>query len=409
MWAWALYDWANSAFATTVLAGFFPVFFKQYWSAGSPPELSTYWLGVGSAAASAAVLILSPTLGALADQLGRRKVFLAAFTGLGIASTVGLFWVSEGAWGVALLLFGLGSVGFFGGLTFYDALLVHVAPRHGLDRVSALGYALGYIGGGLLLALNVAMSLQPAWFGLADASAAVRWSFLSVGLWWLVFSIPLFRLVREPRGEFAGVLRAITPAWRALLATFHEIRGRREVWLFLLAYWLYIDAVHTIIRMAVDVGVALGFPANSLIVALLLVQFLGFPAALLFGYLGVRIGTRTAIFAGLAVYCGVTAWAYHLQHLWQFYAMAAAIALVQGGVQALSRSYFARMVPPERSGEWFGFFNMLGKFAAVLGPLLVGVTALWFGSNRLGILSLLILLVAGMVCLLLVRPRTVPD
>ncbi len=397
--AWALYDWANSAFATTVMAGFFPVFFKQYWSQGTPPELSTYWLGVGSSVASLIVLLLSPVLGTLGDAAGRRKQLLGLFTALGILSTAALYAVPGGGWALALVLFALGSVGFGMGITFYDSLLIHVAGPQQADRVSAYGYALGYLGGGILLAVNVAMTLQPAWFGLADAAEAVRWSFLTVALWWLVFSLPLFRQVPEPPALAASTGQALRATFIQLRDTLRAARAQRDIWLFLVAYWLYIDGVHTIIRMAVDFGLALGLPSTSLIKALLLVQFLGFPAAIAFGRLAERIGTRPALYIGLAIYCGVTAWAYVLDSVAEFYLMAAAIALAQGGVQALSRSMFSRMIPPERSGEWFGFFNMVGKFAAIFGPLLVGISAVAFGSNRLAILSLLLLFGIGMLCL----------
>ena len=402
--AWALYDWANSAFATTVIAGFFPIFFKQYWSADFAATESTFQLGVASALASAVVLVISPILGAIADRAGGKKPLLALFTALGVAATAALFWVAAGAWLVALTLFVLASIGFFGGLTFYDSLIVDVAERGDYDRASALGYALGYLGGGVLLAVNVAMTLYPQLFGLADKAAAVRWSFLSVALWWLLFALPLFLQVRERRPAASpGWIAAARGGLRELAATFADIRARRAVFVFLLAYWLYIDGVHTIIRMAVDFGLSLGFSDTSLITALLLVQFIGFPAAVAFGWLGQRWDTKKAIYLGLAVYVGVSTWGYFLQHEWQFYVMAAIIGLVQGGVQSLSRSYFARLIPAGKSGEFFGFYNMMGKFAAVLGPLLVGWTAAATGSARLSILSIVVLLVAGGVLLAFVR------
>ncbi|MDT0617701.1 MFS transporter [Salinisphaera sp. P385] len=395
-WSWALYDWANSAFATTVVAGFFPIFYKQYWSGQFEATTSTLQLGVGSAVASVVVMILAPLLGALADRNGGKKTLLAGFAALGVAATGALFWVAQGEWLLAMTLFVLASIGFSASLVFYDGLIVNVATPASMDRVSALGYALGYLGGGLLLAVNVAMTLKPAWFGLADKAAAVQWSFLSVAVWWAVFSVPLLRYVGEPRPTRRQPLgAAVTGGLRELRQTLSHIRAVKGAALFLLAYWLYIDGVHTIIRMAVDFGLSLGFEANSLIVALLLVQFVGFPAAIAFGWLGERWGTRRAIYLGLAVYAGVTAWGYFMQTVVQFYVMAAVIGLVQGGVQSLSRSYFARLIPEGKAGEFFGFYNMLGKFAAVLGPLLVGVTAAATGSARLSILAVLILFAAG--------------
>lgn len=408
VWAWALYDWANSAFATVVMAGFFPLFFKQYWHAGASATESTFHLGVGSAIASLSVLILAPLLGALADQ-GRKKLLLTAFMLLGVVATALLYGVGQGEWRSALGLFILASIGFSASLVFSDALIVDVAAPAERDRASAFAYGLGYLGGGLLFAVNVAMTLKPHWFGLADAAAAVKVAFIMVAIWWLLFSLPLLSVVRE-RGadQREPWLRAIGTALRELASTLRALRQYKAVVMFLLAYWLYIDGVDTIIRMAVDFGLALGFDSSSLIVALLVVQFVGFPAAIAFGYLGVRLGTKRAIFVGLAVYVGVTLWGYFLNSLWEFYAMAVAIGLVQGGVQALSRSYYSRLIPAERAAEFFGFYNMLGKFAAVIGPLLMGWTALATGSSRASILSVAVLFVLGALLLARVK-EPVPE
>ncbi|MES1926736.1 MFS transporter [Salinisphaera sp. T31B1] len=408
--SWALYDWANSAFATTVVAGFFPIFFKTYWSAGHPAETSTLQLGLGSALASLVVLMLAPLAGAIADRSRRKKLGLALATGLSVAATAGLFFVGQGAWLAALTLFVVASIGFFLAMVFYDSLIVDVCSASEYDRVSALGYGLGYLGGGLLLAVNVAMTLAPDWFGLADRAEAVRWAFASVALWWAVFSLPLFLFVDESRNaETPGAREALRAGLSELRATARRILGERAVWMFLLAYWLYIDGVHTIIRMAVDFGLNLGFGQESLITALLMVQFIGFPAAVGFGWLAQRWDTKKAIYLGLAVYAGITAWGYFLAEVWQFYVMAGVIGLVQGGVQSLSRSYFARLIPDGKAGEYFGIYNMMGKFAAVIGPLLVGLTAALTGSARLSILSVLILFVAGGWLLTRVDVREAPS
>lgn len=388
--SWALYDWGNSAFATTVMAGFFPIFFNLYWAADVAPQTQTLYQGLTSTLASLVVMLTAPWLGAVADRRGAKKRFLLSFTVVGVIATAALFLVGKGQWPWAVALSVIGRIAFFSGLSFYDSLLVSVAQPREMDRVSALGYALGYLGGGLLFALNVAMAIKPEIFGLADAALATRLSFVMVAIWWLVFALPLFRFVPEsaPRpGEGSG--------WADLLRTLRALRGHRPVWMFLLAYWLYIDGVDTIIVMAVDFGMKLGFASDSLIVALLMVQFIGFPAALLFGWLGDRLGTRRALFIAIGVYLGVTVWAYFLQTVTQFYLMAAAIGCVQGGIQSLSRSYFARLIPPEQAGQFFGFYNMLGKFAAVLGPAVVGVTAQLTGDPRQAILSLIFFFIAG--------------
>ena len=315
-----MYDWANSAYATTIMAGFFPIFFKQYWSAGADVTDSTFHLGVANSLASVLIAALAPLLGAVADRAGARKKFLLTFGLLGVVMTGGLYFVQRGDWVAATTLYVLASVGFLGGNIFYDALLVNVAHPNQRDRVSSLGYALGYLGGGLLFAVNVWMTLQPQTFGLADAGEAVRLSFVCVALWWAVFALPLLIFVKEAGADDAHLsLAAISQGLRQFMQTFREIRQLRIVWVFLIGYWLYIDGVDTIVVMAVDYGMSLGFDSNSLIIALLITQFVGFPAALVFGRLGERIGSKRSIFIAIAVYVGVTAWAYQISSITEFF------------------------------------------------------------------------------------------
>ncbi len=393
--SWAFYDWANSAFATTVMAGFFPLFFKQYWSAGTDPTTSTFWLGLGNSGASFLILLMAPLLGAMADSSGRHKRLLALFAGLGIVATAAFFLVDEGAWPWAISLYVIAIIGFSGANVFYDAMLPQLTDSTDFHRLSALGYSLGYLGGGLLFLVNVTMTLKPAWFGLADAAAAVRFSFLSVAVWWLVFSLPLLLGVRE-QAPTSGQRLSLGQEVRKLFSTLRDMRQQRNLWLFLWAYWLYIDGVATIIRMAVDYGIAIGLPANSLIVALLMVQFIGFPATLLFGRIGQRYGAKRGLWIGLWAYVIATFFATFMSSSLEFYLLAGALGLVQGGVQSLSRSLFGQLIPADRAGEYFGFLNMLGKAAAVLGPLMVGVVAATTGNSRLGLLSILVLFLLGM-------------
>ncbi|MGE0189116.1 MAG: MFS transporter [Steroidobacteraceae bacterium] len=397
---WTLYDWANSAFATTIMAGFFPIFFKQYWSAGAEASVSTFRLGMANSLASFVLALLAPLLGAIADRGNARIRFLLGFTVLGVVASAGLYWVQQGAWQWAVVMYVMASMGFWGGLIFYDSLLLDVAERDNYDLVSGFGYGMGYLGGGLLFAVNVWMTLQPATFGLADATMAVKVSFLTVAVWWSLFALPLlFGVPEKSAAQSLPFKQALLAGFSELSKTFHEIRRYRALLLFLLAYWLYIDGVNTVIKMAVDYGLALGFPTTSLIVALLIVQFVGFPAAIVFGWLGNRYSTLGGIFIGIAVYIGVTIYAVFMDDVTEFYYMAIAIGLVQGGVQSLSRSYFGSLVPKDRAGEFFGFYNMMGKFASVLGPALMGTTALFVGS-RYSILSLVVLFITGSALLL---------
>jgi len=395
--AWALYDVGNSAFSTTVMAGFFPIFFKQYWCAGESPTVSTFRLGVTSSIASAIVAVLAPVLGAIGDQTSSRKRLLSWFALLGALSTLGLAFIGKGDWLLAAALFALGTIGFACSLVFYDSLLVAVAPPGESHRVSSLGYALGYLGGGVLFAINVAMTQKPSWFGLADAAIAVRVSFASVGVWWLFFLVPLLRHVQEPIGGAGGrpFFAQAESALAEVRRTIKSVSETRAVWLFLLAYWLYIDGVDTVIRMAVDYGLSIGLPSSALITALLITQFVGFPAAIACGKVAGRIGEKRAILICLGIYVCVTIWGAQMETSREFYVLAVAIGIAQGGVQALSRSMWSRMVPPERAAELFGFYNMLGKMAAIVGPLLMGAVALISGSTRISILSITVLFFAG--------------
>ncbi len=402
--AWALYDWANSAFATTVMAGFFPVFFKQYWSVGTEAAVSTFRLGIANGVGSLLIALAAPLLGAMADRGGARLRMLAIFTLFGAASTAALYAVAQGDWLTAVLVYALASIGFSGGVIFNDSLLVDVAGPREYDLVSAYGYSLGYAGGGLLLLLNAAMVASPATFGFDSAAEAVRIAFPMVAAWWILFAVPCFVWVREQKPvRPLAAWDAARAGLRELRFTIGEVRRYRPLLWFLLAYWLYIDGVNTIIKMAVDYGLSLGFPQQSLIAALLITQFVAFPAALVFGWLGNRIGARNGIFVAIAIYSAATVAAYWMRDITHFYLLAVVIGLVQGGIQSLSRSYYATLVPEGKQGEFFGFYNMMGKFAAVLGPLMVGITALVTDNTRAGMLSIIVLFVGG--ALLLARSR----
>ena len=391
-----MYDWANSAFATTVMAGFFPLFFKAYWADPGNPEESTFYLGLANSLASIIVAALAPFLGAIADRGSAKKKFLFTFAFFGIVMTSGLWFVAQGYWQMAVIFYVAASVGFSGGNIFYDSLLPSIADESKVNYASSLGYALGYIGGGLLFLLNVLMFKFPETFGLSDSAAAVKLSFVSVAIWWALFSIPVMLFVREPQiYDRVPLSKAVTLGWKQLRDTLRDIRHLKVVGLFLLAYWFYIDGVDTIVKMAVDYGMSLNFEESALITALLIVQFVAFPAALIYNWIASRIGTKRAIEIAIMAYCFITLLGYFMQTEQHFFVLAILVGLFQGGIQALSRSLYTRLIPAEKAAEFFGFFNMLGKFAAVLGPMLMGSVTLLTGNARLGILSILILFAIG--------------
>ena len=405
--AWALYDWANSAFATTVVAGLFPAFYGSFWDPGDAAH-STAHLGLGNTIASISVAIMAPMLGAIADRGGARKKFLLAFTLLGVAMSAALFFVGQGQWFQAMTVFVIGNIGFNGACSFYDSMLVDVAEPEKFDSISALGFSVGYLGGGLLFALNVVMVKKPELFGIPDVPTAIRLSFVTVAVWWAVFTIPYIFLVKERSGPNPLPLRqAAVAGLKQFAETFHELRRLKPALMFIIAYVLYIDGVNTVIRMAVKFGSDLKFPTGVLIGALLVTQFVAFPAALAFGKIGERIGAKRGILAALAVYGGITIFGSMMTKPSHFYMLAVMVGLVQGGVQSLSRSFFARLIPTDKAGEFFGFYNMLGKAAAIIGPTLMAVVGLLSPNPRYSILSLLVLFIAGAAVLRIVpEPET---
>lgn len=414
IFGWVMYDWANSAFATTIIAGFFPVFFKQFWSTRVDTTVSTARLGLANSIAGITVALMAPILGAIADKGSSKKKFLLFFAYMGVVMTSALYMVSRGNWPAAIILYVLATIGFSGGNIFYDALITGVASEKKMDFVSALGFSMGYLGGGILFAVNVWMTLSPEIFGFADSASAVKFSFCTVGIWWAVFSVPLLLFVKEPeKEETKSTVNVVKAGLTQFKETFREIRHLKTIFLFLAAYWLYIDGVDTIVHMAVDYGMSIGFKAEDLIVALLITQFVGFPSAIGFGYLGGRIGAKRAIFIAIAVYLFVSIWGAFMHNKNEFYILAVIIGLVQGGIQALSRSFYAKIIPVDKSAEYFGFYNMLGKFAAVLGPALMAgvglfVKSMGYSSNtasRAGIASVSLFFIAGGVLLYFVDEK----
>jgi UMF1 family MFS transporter len=399
--AWAMYDWANSAFVTTVVAAVFPIYYAQVAAAPLTPDDAAFFFSAATTVALAIIAVLSPILGAMADYAAVKKPMLAVFLAIGVIATAAMFFIYRGDWVLALALFMLGNIGLFGTFTFYDSLLPHIARDDELDRVSTAGYAIGYLGGGLLLALNLAWIQKPAWFGIPDAGAAVRLSFLSVAIWWLIFSMPLFRRVPEPPLASADLTKrpslgeAVGVAFVRLGLTLRELSRFRHAFLMLLAFLIYNDGIGTIIRMATLYATQIGIASGDLILALLIVQFVGIPFSFAFGSLAARIGTKRAIFLALIVYIAITMLGFFMSKAWHFYALAILVGTVQGGSQALSRSLFASMIPKDKSSEFFGFFSVSDKFAGILGPLFFAISIKLFGSIRSAILSVILFFAVG--------------
>ncbi len=407
IYSWALYDWANSAYATTVMAGFFPLFFKVYYSADADVTTSTAQLGIANSISSFIIVLIAPLLGAIADAGSVKKRFLFMFAYLGILMSGALSLVSAGEWQIAAFIYVLANIGFMGSNIFYDGLLKSVSDEKNVDYISGLGFAFGYLGGGVLFALNVWMVQDFSFFGFVSESEAIKASFVSVAIWWVVFSLPLLIFVKEKKKINDVGISLIKQGYERLKNTLLKIKKLKGLGLFLIAYWLYIDGVDTIIRMAVDYGMALGFDSHDLILALLIVQFVGFPATLLFAKLATIWDTKKTIFLSIGIYIFITIWAANMQESYEFYILAVMIAFVQGGIQALSRSYYSKMIPHSHSAEFFGFYNFLGKFAAILGPLLVAVVALISENSRISIASISIFFILGAILLYFVDEKKV--
>ncbi len=397
--AWAMYDWANSAFQTTIIAAVFPIYYQKVAAAGQPPALAASRFAWATALAILIVAIVAPVLGAIADYTAIKKRLLAVFLAIGATATAAMYWIGPGDWPLALTLFVIGNVGVAGSIVFYESLLPHLVGEADLDRVSAAGYAIGYLGGGTLLALNLLMIQKPALFGIPDTATATRLALASVSVWWVLFSIPLFRRVAEPPvrlepDEHRGA-NAMRAGMTRLAETFHELRRYRHAFVFLIAFLLYNDGIQTMIRMATIYGIGIGLPEGAMITALLLTQFIGVPCAFAFGALAGRVGALPAVYLGLGVYLVITILGYFMTTATHFFALAVLVGMVQGGTQALSRSLFASMIPRHKSSEFFAFFSVFERYAGVLGPAIFAFVIDRTGSGRSAILAVAIFFIAG--------------
>jgi UMF1 family MFS transporter len=400
--AWTMYDWANSAFAVIVLTAVFPVYYRALVMAagGSSDQATAYWAYTTSAS-QLIVALIGPALGAIADIVHAKKRFLAIAVVLGVSGSIGLAFLGHNTFLLASIVFAFANLGFAGGNIFYDALLPDVARPDDVDRVSARGYALGYLGGGLLLLVNVVWLVWPHWFMTRDREFALRASFVSVALWWLIFALPLFRHVSESgqSSQLYSSERMIKDGLRRLACTFRQIRRYRQLALFLMSFWLYNDGVSTIIKIAAAYGDELGIGHRDMLIALVLTQFIGFPSTLGFGMLVRYISAKRSILLGIGIYMLVSIGGFFMTSVSHFYVLAIVVGLIQGGTQALSRSLFATMVPKTRSTEFFGFFSTGEKVAGLVGPAVFGLLAQLTGSSRWGIISVTLLFALGAVLL----------
>ncbi len=403
--SWIIYDVANSAFVLVVVTAIMPIFFKEVASRGIPPAVSTAWWGYANSLSSAILVVLAPVMGTFADYPGWKKRLFALFLVIGVLATCGLFFTADGAWLYCLAVFIIARTGWAGTNVFYDAFITDITTPERMDKVSAAGYAWGYIGSVVpFLAVIGLIMAMPATGGSIPADAA-RAGFLVVALWWILFSLPLMKNVRQVYGT-PPTARPVRDAFSRLFATFGHLRGHRNAFLFLLAYFFFIDGVDTVITMAVAYGVDIGLSSSTLILAILVIQIVAFPFALLWGKLTDRFRVKPLLQAGIAIYCLITLLAFLLPSFpslqaktAMFWLLSVMVASTMGGIQALSRSFFGRLVPPEQSAEFFGFYNISGKFATITGPFLMGVTGQLFGHSRYGILSILVLFLAGSIVL----------
>ena len=394
-----MYDWANSAFWTTVIVAVFPPFFSDYAAAGLTPAAATARFAWATTIAVTIVAILGPILGAIADYGAMKKRMLAVFMVFGVIATLLMATIARGEWVYAAVIFIAANIGVAASQVFYDSLLPHIARPDEMDRVSTAGFAMGFLGGGVLLIVNLVWILNPGLFGLPDTVAAIKLSFISVAVWWLVFSIPLLRGVSEParvlERDETGRENAVRVALTRVGETFRELRGYRHAFLMLVAFLLYNDGIQTIIRMASIYGAEIGIDRNAQIAAFVVVQFTGIPCSFLFGAAADRIGAKQALYFALTIYVGISTLGYFMTTTWQFFALAFLVGTVQGGSQALSRSMFARMIPRHKSSAYFGFFSVFEKFAGIAGPALFAASVTIFGSSRAAILSVILFFIAG--------------
>ena len=399
--AWILYDGGNSAFATTVIAAFFPIFFNDFWASGLETEVKTAYLGWGLTISNLVLLFTSPFIGAITDVSRTTKFLFTGFGFIAIICVAVLYLIPAGSWLQALIFFGIANYCFAAGNTLYDKMLIQVSNESNIAKISSYGFAFGYLGGGFLFLINAAMTMKPDLFGLANSADAVRWSFLSVSVWWTLFLIPILLKIKDSGKDLPGSHFKL--AYQKVFYTLKTISSKRNVFIFLLAFFLYIDGVHTIMAMAADFALNLGLPSSNVIVALILVQFVAFPTTLLWSKFAYKFGDKNTLFLTIVLYLVVISYSAFLSNAMEFYVLASMVGAIQGGIQSISRSYYATLIPKNESGEYFGFYNMFGRAGAFLGPALVAIFVTIFNDARYGLIPIAALFIMGGIILLKVK------
>ena len=399
--AWILYDGGNSAFATTVIAAFFPIFFNDFWASGLEAEVKTAYLGWGLTISNLVLLFTSPFIGAITDVSRTTKILFSGFGAISIISVAILFLIPAGSWLQSLIFFGIANYCFAAGNTLYDKMLVQVSNQDNIARISSYGFAFGYLGGGFLFLINAAMTIKPEFFGLSSVADAVRWSFLSVSVWWTLFLIPILLKIQDKGVSLPG--SHFKMAYSRVINTLRTVSSKKNVFIFLLAFFLYIDGVHTIMAMAADFALNLGLPSSDIIVALILVQFVAFPTTLLWSKFAYKFGEKNTLLFTISLYLIVIAYSSFLSNAVEFYVLASMVGAIQGGIQSISRSYYATLIPQGESGEYFGFYNMFGRAGAFMGPALVAIFVTFFQDTKFGLIPIAALFIMGAIILLKVK------
>ena len=397
--SWIAYDAGNSAFATTVIAAFFPLFFSSYWAGNIDEITSAKYFTAGLTIMNLVILIGMPIIGAITDVKNLTKTFFSVFSFLGALLVISFAFVSENEWLFALILYGIALFCFSAAIVLYDKILIYISSSHNISKVSGFGYSVGYLGGGTLFVINAFMVMNPSFFGLENSAAAIKLSFVTVGIWWIIFTLPLFINYEQPKIQEGKII----DAFKQIYKTFIDITNQKNIVLFLIAFFLYIDGVHTVMSLAAIFANGIGIGQESIILALILVQFVAAPATFIWSYVSTRYGDKTVIYMSILIYIGVIFYSMGLDNAYEFYFMAGLIGSVQGGIQASSRSLFAKIIPEDKSGEFFGFYNTFGRAGSVIGPLLVNVFLVAFNNIRIALIPLIVLFILGALFLKFVK------